>query len=416
MKKLLLVLLALALAGGAAWWFYGRKASDKPRVLATATVETGAVRKVLEATGIVKARVGAQVKIGSRASGTVERMLVKVGDRVNKGDLIAVIDDREVQAQKDETQARLEHARAELSRVETVYPLQIKEAEANLAAAKADRDYAEKNRARRQELVRQDLEARDILDQAEQSALVAENDVYAREATLARLKAEYEQELIKARRSVQEAQAALDTLSVRLSYFDIYSPLTGVVSLVTAQEGETLVSGLQVSSIITVLDPTRLEMWIYVDETDVGQVKPGMNVEFSVDAYHDKTFYGRIDQIYPQPEIRDNIVYYQAIVSLEPAQAEFLRPEMTTQCQIVVEEKKDVLVIPNNALKWVGADQVVFVQEPDGRVTRVTPELGLSGLATSEVLSGLAAGQRVATQIILPGEKPAPAPAQPNRS
>jgi len=414
MKKLLLVLLALALAGGAAWWFYGRKASDKPRVLATATVETGAVRKVLEATGIVKARVGAQVKIGSRASGTVERMLVKVGDRVNKGDLIAVIDDREVQAQKDETQARLEHARAELSRVETVYPLQIKEAEANLAAAKADRDYAEKNRARRQELVRQDLEARDILDQAEQSALVAENDVYAREATLARLKAEYEQELIKARRSVQEAQAALDTLSVRLSYFDIYSPLTGVVSLVTAQEGETLVSGLQVSSIITVLDPTRLEMWIYVDETDVGQVKPGMNVEFSVDAYHDKTFYGRIDQIYPQPEIRDNIVYYQAIVSLEPAQAEFLRPEMTTQCQIVVEEKKDVLVIPNNALKWVGADQVVFVQEPDGRVTRVTPELGLSGLATSEVLSGLAAGQRVATQIILPGEKPAPA--QPNRS
>ena len=93
------------------------------------------------------------------------------------------------------------------------------------------------------------------------------------------------------------------TKLLRLSYKSILSPITGIVSQVTAQEGETVVSGFQVSNLITVLDPSRLEMWIYVDETDVGQVKPGMPVEFRVDAYPDTVFTGEVDTIY-----RNNVV------------------------------------------------------------------------------------------------------------
>jgi HlyD family secretion protein/macrolide-specific efflux system membrane fusion protein len=159
-----------------------------------------------------------------------------------------------------------------------------------------------------------------------------------------------------------------------------------------------------VTNLITILDPLRLEMWIYVDETDVGHVRPGLDVNFSVDAYQGRTFHGAVNRIYPEPEIKDNIVYYRALVLVDREQARFLRPEMTTQCRIIVEVKDKVLALPNSALKWVNGEQVVFVRGPSGEVRRVKPEIGLVGLDVSEVLSGLNQGDEVAVQLVLPGQ------------
>jgi RND family efflux transporter MFP subunit len=215
-----------------------------------------------------------------------------------------------------------------------------------------------------------------------------------------------------ARAEAAAALAALRTLDVRISYTKIVSPIDGVVSQVTAQEGETIVAGLQVANLVTVLDPTRLEMWIYVDETDVGRVRPGLPVEFRVDSQPDKAFTGAVDRVYPEPEIRDNIVYYKALVTVDRDHALSLRPEMTTQCSIVVDTRENVLAVPNQALKWVAGKQTVFVVDkarPEG-VRRVEPKLGLPGLEKSEVLEGLAEGDEVATQIVLAGQdKPAEA-------
>ena len=207
----------------------------------------------------------------------------------------------------------------------------------------------------------------------------------------------------KSRAAVAEAEAALNSAKICLSYTFIYSPLTGVVSEVTAQEGETVVAGLQVANLITVLDPTKLEMWIYVDETDIGQVQPGLTVEFYVDAYPDDIFPGVVDQIYPQPEIRDNIVYYRALVKLPAESAAKLRPEMTTQCRIIVQSKDNVLIIPNNAIKWVNDEQVVYVRSGGGHKV-VRPQLGLVGPDVSEVLDGLKEGDEVATRLNIIGD------------
>jgi RND family efflux transporter MFP subunit len=357
MKKKLLVLLVLAAAvGGGLWWRAARQPAGV-KILATAEVTRGTVRKVLEETGIVKAQVGAIVKIGARATGIIERMLVKVGDRVARGQLVAIIDSRELRAQ-------------------------IAQAEAQLARSEAQAEYLSANAAR--------------LD-----ALYATKFVSLDERDNARQQAEAQ------RLQVGVERASLQALRVRVSYTEIRSPIDGVVSQVTAQEGETIVSGLQVANLITVLDPTRLEMWVYVDETDVGQVTPGQRVEFRVDAYPGRAFEGTVQTIYPQPEIRDNIVYYQALVGVSPEQAELLRPEMTTQVQIIVAEKQDVLLIPNNALKWVDGRQTVFVQGTGGEVREATPRLGLAGITHSEVTEGLAAGEKVATQVELPGAKAA---------
>lgn len=400
--KWLFLLLVLAGGGLYGYKFYMKK-PEPPKVIRTAEVAMGDARKVLEATGIIKAQVGAIVKIGARATGTIKEMHVKVGDEVKKDQLIAVIDSRELLAQLDEAQARLSRTNAELSQVETVYPRRIAEAEAELRLSQAKYDYAASTLKRQDELFRKELVARDVLDAARRDSLVSQNEVLARQASLVRVRTEFEKESFKAQKSKEEAQAVIDSVNTKISYTRIVSPIDGVVSFVTSQAGETVVAGLQVANLITVLDPSRLEMWIYVDETDVGQIKPGLPVEFRVDAYPGATFKGSVDQIYPQPEIRDNIVYYQALVRLDPVESAKLRPEMTTQCQILVQEKKGVLVIPNAALKWIGDRQVVFVVTPDGGVREVQPRLGLEGLNETEVLEGLSAGETIATQIVLPG-------------
>jgi len=362
-KKLLLLTLVLAAALGAGYYFYAKgRSAGQTKVLATARVEKGSVSRVLESTGIIKAQVGASVKIGARATGAISRVFVRVGDQVKKGQVVAEIDARELSAQRAEAAARL-----------------------RVAEAKAV--YAGQTLPRQESLAKQGLQPQSILDETLQNSRVAKAEAAA-------------------------ARAVLDTLDVRISYTKIVSPIDGVVSQVTAQEGETIVAGLQVANLVTVLDPTRLEMWIYVDETDVGRVKTGLPVEFRVDSQPGKTFSGNVDRVYPDPEIRDNIVYYKALVTVDREQALLLRPEMTTQCRIVVDKREGVLTVPNQALKWVAGRQTVFVLDSSqpGGVRRVEPKLGLPGLEVSEVLEGLAEGDEVATQLVLAGqEKPAEA-------
>lgn len=356
MKKKALIggVLAVLILGGV--FLFLQRGSEPVRIITVDRVQVGSVRNVLQATGIVKAQVGSLIKIGARATGILEKVFVKVGDSVKKGDLVAVVDDRELQAK-------------------------LAEAEARLQLALARQAYAAKTLPRKQQLFKKRLDSQDSLDQAVQNSRVAEFEVAA-------------------------ARASLETLRVQSSYYKVYSPMDGVVSQVAAQEGETIVSGLNVSNLVTVLDPMRLEMWIYVDETDIGRVHVGLPVEFTVDAHMDKAFQGRIDRVYPEPEIRDNIVYYRALVSINEEQAQSLRPEMTTQCMVVVETREKVLCIPNAALKWVAGRQVVFVgEEGEKSPKEVLPQLGLQGFERSEVLSGLAEGDSIAVQLVIPGRK-----------
>ena len=401
-KKTILISSVLILIAIVLMWVISQKKQDI-QIIETAQVKRGTVYKVLEATGIIKPEVGAIVQIGSRATGTIKQMLVRVGDPVTPGQVIAVIDDRELTAQRNEAEAALGVAQAELDKVKKVYPLQINEAEANLKSTKAEAEYDQLSASRRKTLVNKRLDAVDSLDSAQQKATTSSGQVAARAATLMRLKSEFEQELAKAEATLARAHATLSTAKIRLSYTVISSPIEGLVSDVTAQEGETVVTGLSVAHLITVLDPRRLEMWIYVDETDVGQVQQGLNVQFRVDSAPDKVFEGKIDLIFPEPETRDNIIYYRARVMLTPEDSLHLRPEMTTQSKISVLQKNDVLTLPNAALKWMDGEQLIFIKEKNGGTRSVVPELGLSGTEHSELLNDdIPEGTEVAVKIIIP--------------
>ncbi len=390
MKKKIAIAAAAAVVLLLAAFLIYRLFFAKPalQVLETGTVERGSIRGVLVATGIIKSQVGAVVKIGAQTTGRIQEMRVKVGDRVKAGELIALVDDREIRQQIGQQQAALVSAQNTLAQVEKTYPERIREARANY-------DYAKVNVERERELLKHEYTTKDAVDRAE-------SQFTASEAVLTRLQDEFKTQRTIAQSNLEEIQARLRQQEIRLTYTKIYSPIDGVVSDVTAQQGETIVAGLQVANLVTVLDPTRLEMWIYIDETDIGKAAVGQDVEYYVDTFPARTFKGKIEKIYPQPVVKENIVYYLATMKIPPEDAAFLKPEMTTHVRIITEEKKDILTAPNAAVKFERGRQVAYKVTGKNRVEKLTLKIGIRGEDRTEILSGANEGDVLATKIILP--------------
>ncbi len=388
MKRAALILLAVLLIGGGI--FVYKKFLSKPsiQVLETAKVERGSIRGVIVETGIIKPQVGALVKIGARATGEIVKMKVKIGDRVKKGELIALIDDREILMSIEQQKASLSAARNTLSQIELTYPERIREAKANY-------EYAKVNYEREQELLKREYTTVDAVDKAK-------SQFEATGAILKRLQDEYKTQEKIAKANIEDITAKLKQNETILTYTKIYAPIDGVVSDVTAQEGETVVTGLQVANLVTVLDPTSLEMWIYVDETDIGRAKVGQQVEYYVDTFPDKLFKGTIEKIYPQPVIKDNIVYYLAIVKVTKDDTRFLKPEMTTHINIIFDEKSNILIAPNAAIKFEKGKQIAYKVIGPNKVQKVELKTGIRGEENTEIISGIKEGDVVATKLILP--------------
>ncbi|MDQ7787176.1 MAG: efflux RND transporter periplasmic adaptor subunit [Thermodesulfovibrionales bacterium] len=387
MKKIVIPLIAIVLIIGGVF-VYKTLTKSKTEVLETAKVAKGTIQGIIVETGIIKPQVGAVVKIGARATGTIVKMNVKIGDRVQTGKLIAIIDDREILKAIEQQRASLTAAENTLAQVELTYPDRIREAQATL-------DYAKINYDRETDLLKHDYTTKDSVDKAR-------SQFEATDANLQRLQNESKTQVNIAKANIGDIAAQLKQQETRLTYTRIYSPINGLVSDVTAQEGETIVAGLQVANLVTVLDPTLLEMWIYVDETDIGRVKIGQQVNYYVDTYPDKFFHGGIEKIYPQPVVRDNIVYYLATVKVSRDDAEFLKPEMTTHIKIAFAEKKDVLTVPNAAIKFETGKQVVYRVTAPNKVEKVEIQTGLRGEDATEVISGVRDSDMLATKLILP--------------
>ncbi|HOD77361.1 MAG TPA: efflux RND transporter periplasmic adaptor subunit [Syntrophorhabdus sp.] len=365
MKKKYVVIAAIILITGGVlvFLFSGNKASQG-KAGQDVTVKRGNVTHFTEQTGIIKAQVGAIVKVGTRATGTLTYLKYQVGDAVKKGELIATIDDREILANIRNTEATIESLKKDLEAKEAQYV------------------YSKTNYERELSLLEKEFTTRDNVDKAK------------REMDVALAQVEYGTAKIK------ESAERRKALEVSLSYTKIYAPISGYVSAVSTQLGETVVSGLSAAILITIIDPSKLEMWIYVDETDIGRTTPGRKIEYWVDTFRDKRFYGKIDMIYPQPEIKDNIVYYLAIVKIAPEDTVFLRPEMTTHVRIIVEEKTDVLVIPNNAVRFEEGKTIVYLKGRDKTEAKQVT-LGIRDDRFTEVVKGLEEGETIVVPVVV---------------
>ncbi|MGH9162389.1 MAG: efflux RND transporter periplasmic adaptor subunit [Vicinamibacteraceae bacterium] len=302
------------------------------------------IGSVVKATGIIKPRVGAEVRVGSRVSGVVKRLYVRIGDRVTKGQLLAELDDRDLVARRDEAAAALQQAKVDLS-------------------------YANSDLQRRRELSRAGILPRSELDLAERAAAVAEQQVSA-------------------------AQASLAYATTQLAYARIVAPIAGVVASVSTQEGETVAASFESPTFVTLLDLSRLEVWAYVDETDVGRIRLGQQARFTVDTYGDQEFEGRVTAIYPKAEIRDNVVNYIAVLRFESPPDRTLRPEMTTTVRIAIDTREDVLALPIRAVRR-DADGTFVLSRRGEAIERRRVTRGSRDETYWQVLDGLREGDEV---------------------
>ena len=187
---------------------------------------------------------------------------------------------------------------------------------------------------RRRSLVERGMAAPEQLDEAERSLAVARARAEAARQTVELRRTPYlPEEIDLAEARIGQAEAALELTRVQLSYATVRSPIAGVVASVSTQEGETVSSGMSAPTFVTVIDLTRLQVEAYVDEVDIGRVRPGLAATFTVDTYPEREFSGTVTAIYPKAVLQDNVVNYLTIVTVADPGG-LLRPEMTANVTI----------------------------------------------------------------------------------
>ncbi len=347
MKKLIYISFTVLIILGAILYVsnpFSRGRSSDSLTFRTVEVSRQDIGSTVFALGIVKPMVGAEVKVGSRISGVVERLRANIGDYVERGEIIAELDDAELRA-------RLAQARASLEK------------------SKVDYEQARRVYERQRKLYENDHISQQEFDVAESSFAAA-------------------------RAQLMQAEANRELAEIQLSYATISSPTSGVIASVSTQEGEAIAAGLAAPTFVNIIDLHRLEVHTYVDETDIGKIDIGQRARFTVDTYPGVEFPGRVTAIYPKAVIEDNVVNYIATVEILDFKEHVLRPEMTAHVTIILEERQGVLTVPTAAIHRDRGERYVNVLEENEHVRR-TVSVGWRDGTYTEILDGLQEGDVV---------------------
>jgi RND family efflux transporter MFP subunit len=351
---------ALVLGGGvaAAFWLQDRRATDSS-ANAPATTEA-AMREfssLVTAIGAVKPQIGAEVRVGTRISGKLMRLPANIGDRVERGQVIAELESADLAAAVARHEASVAVAREKI------------------ADAEARQKLSEATHQRQLALLRVSGTSQQLVDEAlrESQSAAAGVQIAIREREL--------------------ADAQLREARVNLSYATITAPISGVIGSVTTQEGETVAAGLNAPTFVVIVDLDRLQVNAFVDEVDIGKIKLGQRATFNVDAFPAQDFTGAVAAIYPSATIQDNVVKYVVAIAIDDEDRRLLRPEMTTSVRIQL-ETRTVLAIPARAIRQEGGRPVVHVV--DGQATEIRPiRVGWRDGPWAEIADGLSKGERI---------------------
>lgn len=309
-------LAAAALAIGAGVWFFG-KGNSGAVVYETQTVSRGDLSVTVSATGTLAPL--KEVEVGIEVSGTIKSVEADYNDQVKVGQVLARLDTTRLEAQSLQSRAALEAAKAKVRQVQAT----VKEAEVQLA------------------------KLRNVLELSG-GKVPSQYDLDAAKATLARAHADE----AAAKAGVEQAQGTLNVNLTDLTKAAVKSPINGIVLARSVEPGQTVASQFQAPVLFTLAeDLTQMELQVDVDEADVGMVQPGQHAQFSVDAYPDRNFPAEIVQVRYGSETVDGVVTYKTVLRVDNSELS-LRPGMTATALITVENKKNVLLVPNSVLRF----------------------------------------------------------------
>ncbi len=402
-----LSVVGLMLAFGGYWVFASLFSVDKTiPAEKLAKVESGSIAKSVVATGKIEPL--SKVEIKSKASGIIKYLYVNAGDMVKEGQLLVELDKEILEAQLKEAQAFLQATEGRLREIDSQgNTIRANLHQTQLEAENKDYDFARAEFVRRTELYEQGLIPKSEYESAEQKMKAAEVVQKALHAAVKVKEAEIEQNnqsLVKARAEILQAQAQVERAEENLKYASIRAPISGVVLSREVEVGDAVSSILQLGSnatlIMTLGDVKELYVKGKVDETDIGVVRVGQPVRITVDAYKNRVFNGKVFRIAPMGVEKDNVTRFEVRVSIMN-DLELLRANMSANAEIILEEHKDVLTIPESSLIY-NEKRETSVEVPDmatktGR-RQVAIKTGLSNGAKTEVLAGLKLGDQVVLQ------------------
>ncbi len=343
MSRLLRAILALFVVGGiggvVVWRLLvvRRTAQASPPGAHWVMPQERVIKTEVNATGVMRLKTGALVRVGAQLSGIVRRLFVTVGSTVKEGQVIAEIDSRPVEARLQQARAQLAQARVTMSK-------------AAIDAGRSDQLYT----------------AGIISKQQWQDA---------------------HSSLDAASASVQVAQAGVQDASVDLDYVKIRAPITGMVSSVSTQQGETVASSFAIPTFVTIIQKDALEVVAMVDEADIGNVRAGESAVFTTETWPDREFNGSVIRINPVGTIISGVVNYEVTIAILKDVA-LLKPDMTANVNIATAERK-ALVIPPECVHRENDGAFVYARSAAGQPARTAVTVGSRSAAGIEILHGL---------------------------
>ena len=422
MKRWLGISLVVLVAGASLWaWQPWQKSDAKPQYR-LAKVERGALSAAVSASGALNALV--TVQVGSQVSGLIKEIHADFNSGVKRDQVIARLDPEafETRVAQAEADLRAAESAAEVARG-SLLVRQAEESKARIAL-----DDALRTLERKRTLVAQQFISPAELDTAQAAA-----DTAREQLRLARADAGVATAQVgSAAASIAQRQAALRQARVELGHTVIRSPVDGVVISRNVDVGQTVAASFQAPVLFTIArDLAKMEVNVAVDEADVGRVQPGQKVRFSVDAFPGEGFTGEVRQIRKAPQSVNNVTTYSVMATVANPELKLL-PGMTANARILTEERRDVLKVPNEALRFrpVAADGSpmklevrgreegpgipgrVWVVGPDGQPKPGVVRLGVSDGKTTEILKGEV---KEGTEIILGMVEPTAKAAKPSR-
>lgn len=357
-----------------------------------AKVTRGDVARSVIATG--KILPITQVEVKSKASGIVEKLYADINNPVHKGQELAQLDQQEIAAQVEAQRAQLAAAEANVS----TYEANIEQDKVNAAAP--DLPMYKATLDRNLEMQKEGIVSRQVLDDANKDYLAAltrrDNSKAQIGVDTARLK--------QARAQVLQSEAGLKQLEEQLSYTTIVAPMDGVILSRDVEIGDAVSSILVLGSTATLVmtegDTTQVYVDGKVDESDIAHVYMNQPARIKVESFRDRVFQGRVTKISPMGVEKDNVTTFEVRVSINNPGGE-LKAQMTANAEILLDEHKGVLTVPENAVIY-DAQKNATVEIPDKSQKdgsrKIPVKVGLSNGAATEILSGLKEGDQVVLQ------------------
>lgn len=377
-KKALVIAAVAAIAALAVWLLSGGKKEEKI-TFDTAAVAPANIMNSITATGTIEPVTS--VTVGTQVSGIVSKLFVDYNSVVKKGQVIAELDKTNLMSQ-------------------------LNTAKTQLATAQSQLNYQTANYKRYKTLFEKGLVAADDFDNAKLSYTQAKEQV------------------VSAKEEVQRAQT-------NLGYATITSPIDGVVLSKSVEEGQTVAASFSTPELFTIAqDLTNMQVVADVDEADIGDVKEGERVTFTVDAYPDDTFEGEVKQVRQEATTTNNVVTYEVVISAPNADLK-LKPGLTANVTIYTAERKGVLSVPSKALRFipqketVGKMKIVDVANAKNKVWTIEGNsivahkvnIGMTDGTNTQIVGGIAEGTNVVTGLnVTGGEEKMPMEAQGEKS